>query len=121
SPALGLQGLLVSGIGTLPSPVIWGWLVDSACLVWDNDCEKGSCQFYDPRLLRLYMHWLYIVIRGLSLIADIYVCIYAKGLNLQEDVQEEDTGSNSNTTTAKSTNISLENIRPPRRELAPKI
>ncbi|KAL3075203.1 hypothetical protein niasHT_036664 [Heterodera trifolii] len=120
SPALGLQGLLVSGIGTLPSPVIWGWLVDSACLVWNNECELGSCQFYDPRLLRLYMHWFYVVIRVLSLFADIYVCIHAKGLNLQEDDQHQDSASNSNnsasnsntaTKTSKVDSISLENIQ----------
>ena len=44
SPALGLQGLLVSGIGTLPSPVLWGLVIDSACRVWDYECQKrGAC------------------------------------------------------------------------------
>jgi hypothetical protein len=36
------------------------------------------------------MHWLYVAIRLLSLIADIYVCVHAKGLNLQEEDQEEE-------------------------------
>lgn len=34
------------------------------------------------------MHFLYIAIRGISLLADIYVCIHAKGLNLQEEDNE---------------------------------
>nr|CAD2160481.1 unnamed protein product [Meloidogyne enterolobii] len=92
SPALGLQGLLVSGIGTLPSPVLWGLVIDSACRVWDYECQKrGACNIYDPWALRMRMHFLYVFIRALSLLADIYVCIHAKGLNLQE---EDDEGKN---------------------------
>uniref|UniRef100_A0A1I8C1V5 Kazal-like domain-containing protein n=1 Tax=Meloidogyne hapla TaxID=6305 RepID=A0A1I8C1V5_MELHA len=93
SPALGLQGLLVSAIGTLPSPFIWGLVIDSACRVWDYECQKtGACAIYDPWALRMRMHFLYIAIRALSLIADIYVCVHAKGLNLQEE--EDDEGKN---------------------------
>ncbi|KAF7625978.1 Solute carrier organic anion transporter family member [Meloidogyne graminicola] len=89
SPALGLQGLLVSAIGTLPSPVLWGYVIDSACRVWDYECNRrGSCNIYDPWALRMRMHFLYIAIRGISLLADIYVCIHAKGLNLQEEDNE---------------------------------
>lgn len=86
SPALGLQGFLVSLIGTLPSPILWGWLIDSACQVWDYDCQhKGACQIYDPSSLRIRMHWLYVFIRLFSLVADIYVWKHAEGLNLQEE------------------------------------
>uniref|UniRef100_A0A915LWH2 Uncharacterized protein n=1 Tax=Meloidogyne javanica TaxID=6303 RepID=A0A915LWH2_MELJA len=74
SPALGLQGLLVSGIGTLPSPVLWGLVIDSACRVWDYECQKrGACNIYDPWALRMRMHFLYVFIRALSLLADIYM------------------------------------------------
>lgn len=38
SISLGLQGLLVSLFGTLPSPTIWGVIIDSACLVWNHPC-----------------------------------------------------------------------------------
>ncbi|KAF7633051.1 Solute carrier organic anion transporter family member [Meloidogyne graminicola] len=83
SPALGLQGLLVSAIGTLPSPVLWGYVIDSACRVWDYECNRrGSCNvagkyievwiIYDPWALRMRMHFLYIAIR----------------LNLQEEDNE---------------------------------
>jgi len=45
SPALGLQGFLVSLVGTLPSPILWGWLIDSTCKVWDHECNnRGACQ-----------------------------------------------------------------------------
>ena len=89
SPALGLQGFLVSLVGTLPSPILWGWLIDSTCKVWDHECNnRGACQIYDPWALRMRMHWLYVGIRLFSLVADIYVCVHAKGLNLQEEEEE---------------------------------
>jgi len=54
SPALGLQGLLVSGIGTLPSPVLWGLVIDSACRVWDYECQKrGACNVRENKF-RIY-------------------------------------------------------------------
>ena len=45
-------------------------------------------QIYDPWALRMRMHWLYVGIRLFSLVADIYVCVHAKGLNLQEEEEE---------------------------------
>ncbi|KAH7723942.1 Protein F47E1.4 [Aphelenchoides avenae] len=86
SLALGLQGFLVSGIGTLPSPILWGAVIDSACLIWDQTCSsRGSCSVYEPTTLRVRMHYMYCVIRGISLIADLFVFYYAKGLNLLDE------------------------------------
>ncbi|VDP08917.1 unnamed protein product, partial [Heligmosomoides polygyrus] len=54
SQSLGLQGFLVSLFGSLPSPILWGLVVDSACRVWDVSCTGGSgnCSVYDPHALR---------------------------------------------------------------------
>ncbi|KJH41960.1 sodium-independent organic anion transporter [Dictyocaulus viviparus] len=41
SQSLGFQGLLVSLFGTLPSPILWGFVIDSSCLILD-DVRKGS-------------------------------------------------------------------------------
>ncbi|KAF8381937.1 hypothetical protein PRIPAC_71079 [Pristionchus pacificus] len=55
SAALGLQGFMISLFGTLPSPIIWGAIVDSTCLIWDHACDgaRGSCSLYDPAALRV--------------------------------------------------------------------
>ncbi len=39
--------------GTFPSPIVYGNLIDGACLLWNNACgSKGSCVMYDPAELR---------------------------------------------------------------------
>ncbi|KAJ1345592.1 hypothetical protein KIN20_000162 [Parelaphostrongylus tenuis] len=55
SQSLGLQGLLVSLFGTLPSPILWGYVIDSACLVWETSCttDRGNCVIYEAHTLRM--------------------------------------------------------------------
>lgn len=73
SLALGLQTLLIRGLGTVPGPIIFGYLIDITCLMWHNtvldeakvildaaqslnpssknmfteDTKNGSCRVYD--------------------------------------------------------------------------
>ncbi|CAD6189259.1 unnamed protein product [Caenorhabditis auriculariae] len=92
SLCLGLQGLLVSLFGTLPSPILWGFVIDATCMVWDHTCsgERGSCAIYHPQKLRVWMHVLYVIVRGISLTMDLYVWWYAKHLNIMDDPVNED-------------------------------
>ncbi|VDN59179.1 unnamed protein product [Dracunculus medinensis] len=87
SISLGLQGLLVSLFGTLPSPTIWGVIIDSACLVWNHPCfnEKGACVIYSADALRTRMHLTYIIIRAISLTTDIYVVRNSKEIILFDE------------------------------------
>ena len=91
SLSLGLQGMAVSLFGTLPSPIIWGLVIDAACLVWDKTCNgaRGACSIYHPDRLRIWMHLLYVVIRMVALITDIYVWKHAKHLNIMDEPASE--------------------------------
>lgn len=55
SLSLGVQGMMVSLFGTLPSPVFWGFLIDGTCLVWEKTCSgaNGACSIYDPVQMRV--------------------------------------------------------------------
>ncbi|CAL2050927.1 unnamed protein product [Caenorhabditis brenneri] len=92
SLSLGLQGMAVSLFGTLPSPIIWGLVIDAACLVWDKTCNgaRGACSIYHPDRLRVWMHLLYVVIRTIALITDIYVWKHAKHLNIMDEPASEE-------------------------------
>ncbi|KHN80164.1 Solute carrier organic anion transporter family member 1B3 [Toxocara canis] len=88
SISLGFQGFLVSLFATLPSPVIWGWIVDSACIRWNDICgdpSRGACSMYDTDLLRLRTHITYGCLRLISLLSDIWVFIFAKNLILTDE------------------------------------
>lgn len=52
--ALGIQWILVRIIGTIPAPVLFGWLFDVSCVRQHFDpClgEGGSCMLYQNKLL----------------------------------------------------------------------
>ncbi|XGW02762.1 hypothetical protein V3C99_014635, partial [Haemonchus contortus] len=95
SISLGFNGLLVSLLATLPSPVFWGKIFDMSCLMWQNVCTKtGACPIYDTDELRIRIHTIYGGLRLFSLLSDIWVIYWAKGLKLvdEEDEQTSDDG-----------------------------
>ncbi|VDO26933.1 unnamed protein product [Onchocerca flexuosa] len=87
SIALGFQGFMISLFASLPSPFIWGTIVDTTCLVWNYTCpeNKGACVIYDPILLRQRLHFTYVGIRLISAIADLYVIKHADSINIMDE------------------------------------
>ena len=50
--ALGLQSLLFKAFGSIPGPIVFGAIIDSACLFWQFDCDRrGNCWVYDNETL----------------------------------------------------------------------
>ncbi|CAJ0607251.1 unnamed protein product [Cylicocyclus nassatus] len=93
SISLGISGFLVSLLATLPSPVFWGKIYDTTCLMWQKSCSKtGACPIYDTDELRLRVHFIYAALRMLSLVFDIWVVYWAKGLKIIDEEGEERDG-----------------------------
>uniref|UniRef100_A0A914D241 Solute carrier organic anion transporter family member n=1 Tax=Acrobeloides nanus TaxID=290746 RepID=A0A914D241_9BILA len=92
SVSLGFNGFLVSLLATLPSPVLWGYIIDKFCILWETKCDssRGSCALYDAINLRISLHVIYGMLRLISLVSDIYVWYHAKDLKLTMEEVEED-------------------------------
>lgn len=46
--SLGIQWTISRCLGFIPGPIVFGKLIDMACLLWQSDCEdEGSCFFYN--------------------------------------------------------------------------
>lgn len=55
--ALGLIQFAIGLFGNVPCPIVYGAVVDSACLVWKMACgEKGACGLYDSDVFRMFYH-----------------------------------------------------------------
>lgn len=55
--AQGITLMLISLLALIPGPIIYGALIDSTCLVWDEACGmKGNCWVYDPDKFRNYIN-----------------------------------------------------------------
>jgi hypothetical protein len=51
--AMGVIQFAIGLFGNVPCPIIYGAVVDSACLVWETICDKqGACSLYDIDMFR---------------------------------------------------------------------
>ncbi len=53
--ALGIQFVIFRIFGYIPSPILFGNVIDSTCLLWKSTCEGeagGRCLMYDIELFR---------------------------------------------------------------------
>lgn len=49
-----LSGLLSAG--GIPGPIAFGWVIDKACLLWQDQCgRQGSCFVYQNAAMSRYM------------------------------------------------------------------
>ncbi|KAJ0182819.1 hypothetical protein K1T71_002188 [Dendrolimus kikuchii] len=54
--ALGIQWIKVRLLGTIPAPLLFGFLIDLSCSLWSSSCEKtGACLQYDNVNMSRYM------------------------------------------------------------------
>lgn len=53
--AMGIIQSAIGLFGNVPCPIIYGAVVDSACLLWKTVCGKhGACSLYDSDSFRHY-------------------------------------------------------------------
>ncbi|KAI1297651.1 Solute carrier organic anion transporter family member 1A1 [Halotydeus destructor] len=91
SLAIGLTKTILALLGSIPYPLIFGWIVDKACLIWETSCgNKGNCWFYDQEKFRNYLHWTSISFLVAATFFDIFVIYYAKDLKDMYKDDEED-------------------------------
>ncbi|XP_063684732.1 solute carrier organic anion transporter family member 4A1-like isoform X2 [Bolinopsis microptera] len=68
SMAYGIRNLLFRTLGTIPGPVLFGIIIDSACAVWQRGCDGsyGSCWEHDTTKLVYSVSAAFIVVKILS-------------------------------------------------------
>ncbi|CAG0924004.1 unnamed protein product [Notodromas monacha] len=97
SIAVGMTLVFFSLCGFIPTPIIFGALIDSTCLVWStNDCgEEGNCTYYDSEKFRKYLHMASASFMCVSLVCDLMVWMNSEHLDLYEKPSGIDSDSNS--------------------------
>uniref|UniRef100_A0A8D2AQ55 Solute carrier organic anion transporter family member n=1 Tax=Sciurus vulgaris TaxID=55149 RepID=A0A8D2AQ55_SCIVU len=54
--ALGIQWIVVRTLGSIPGPIAFGWVIDGACLLWqDQRGQQGSCLVYQNAAMSRYL------------------------------------------------------------------
>lgn len=53
--AMGIIQFAIGLFGNVPCPIIYGAVVDYACVVWDTICDKtGACSLYNGEMFRQF-------------------------------------------------------------------
>jgi solute carrier organic anion transporter family, member 5A len=51
--SIGLTSTIIKFFAVIPSPIVFGYIFDRACLFWGKTCsKKGNCWLYDNDLIK---------------------------------------------------------------------
>ena len=104
----------VSLFALIPSPIVFGALFDSTCIIWSKKCgEQLNCLAYDTDLLRVRVGSFSAILMFIAMCCEIGIFYYGKNLNIYEskdnqskDIQKEDHTTVTSVTTS-STDMEL--------------
>lgn len=81
--AQGFALFTASLFGLIPSPIIFGRLIDTTCMIWNNKCgRKGNCLLYDPLKFRYYLHTTAAMLVSVGVLFDILIWFNARNIDL---------------------------------------
>lgn len=84
--ALGLIQFAIGLFGNIPCPIVYGVVVDSACLVWEYACgERGACWLYDSNDFRKFFHGTTGALLLLGFFVDLVVWHKARKISFTEE------------------------------------
>ncbi|KAJ9590577.1 hypothetical protein L9F63_016346 [Diploptera punctata] len=82
---------LLAALAFMPGPLVYGILLDSACIVWGSTCgETGNCWLYDGQRLGFVMNFTASAFLLLATLLDIGVWFYVKDLPIYDNDIETD-------------------------------
>lgn len=88
--ALGLIQFAIGLFGNVPCPIIYGAVVDSACLVWKKACgEEGACGLYDSKMFRMFFHGSTSALLLCAFLVDVVVWYKAGNIKFLDEKDKE--------------------------------
>ncbi|PSN45336.1 hypothetical protein C0J52_18706 [Blattella germanica] len=90
--AMGFGMTMGSLCAFIPSPILFGIILDRTCLVWGKTCSgTGNCWLYDGESLRYVLNFTAATFVAIGTIFDAFVWYYAKNLKIfDEEVELKD-------------------------------
>ncbi|KAG0410911.1 hypothetical protein HPB47_011975 [Ixodes persulcatus] len=94
SMALGTTSSLLNMFAFIPYPLVYGAILDSSCLVWEEKCgRRGNCWLYDIEKLRFSLHLITVVFLAVASLCYVAVVFFSGRItNFYEDDLEEEKG-----------------------------
>ncbi|XP_070275747.1 solute carrier organic anion transporter family member 4A1 isoform X4 [Myotis yumanensis] len=99
--ALGIQWIVVRTLGGIPGPIAFGWVIDKACLLWQDQCgQQGSCFLYQNATMSRYMLIAGLVYKVLGFLFFaaayvLYTCLPGSPQGLEASLPSQSSASDS--------------------------
>ncbi|XP_024880200.1 solute carrier organic anion transporter family member 4C1 [Temnothorax curvispinosus] len=79
----GVTLMIVSLLALIPGPIIFGAIIDSTCLIWEESCgTRGNCWFYHRDNFRFLVNISAAGFTVIGVLFDAIVCYLGKDLDL---------------------------------------
>lgn len=78
--------------GTIPGPVLFGYLFDASSLLWQQECNgaRGNCFDYDNQKLGYLFAITYTILKIISCIFALLACkLYKAPITMTSTIQKE--------------------------------
>uniref|UniRef100_A0A0A9ZCD3 Solute carrier organic anion transporter family member 5A1 n=1 Tax=Lygus hesperus TaxID=30085 RepID=A0A0A9ZCD3_LYGHE len=87
--SMGLGLMMMSLFAFMPSPIFFGYIIDTTCLVWGKTCSgTGNCWLYNGESLRYIMNFTAAGFVFVGMLFDGGVWYYVKGLQIFDEEEE---------------------------------
>lgn len=87
--AIGFGMAFVRMLAAVPSPILFGYIIDYSCLAWGKTCtRRGNCWLYDGETLR---YWFFYTSAIAIAIGTVFDCLVWKNCKKLKIFDEEDT------------------------------
>ncbi|KAL6263714.1 hypothetical protein P5V15_003800 [Pogonomyrmex californicus] len=81
--AQGITLMILSLLALIPGPIIYGAIIDSTCLIWEESCgTRGNCWFYHRDNFRYLVNVSSAGFTTIGVLFDVAVCYLGKDLDL---------------------------------------
>lgn len=82
----GLTLWSISVFGMIPGRILYGYVIDSTCIIWNDKCgQRGHCELYDQELFRYYIYGLSVVFATMAYSCEIFSWYFGKHIKLYDE------------------------------------
>ncbi|KAG0418877.1 hypothetical protein HPB47_004529 [Ixodes persulcatus] len=88
STGIGINYVFIRLLGTIPGPILFGYLIDTSCLLWEDRCgRRGSCAIYENAVMGMNIFQFMISVKSASIVFFFCASIVSSDKRPEEDTR----------------------------------
>lgn len=106
---MGVEGLIFRIVGGLLGPIIYGFVMDSSCILWKEECgQRQFCWLYENGNLALYVFTATAICKGVKLGVYTLLWYYHKKLDTPDEKEKVALPEDTNKDEKEAVKVSVE-------------